>query len=304
MGLSLYNIKKWWRMITHRSILHVNQGEGRCYSFESLQGYYNDLTEKVLKDKENYSSLEVIKAEDGTGKEKYDFSIAIFQYALASYDLMLLHQDEELMKNKFLVHLKWAFDNQEENGSWRTFQRLNSDHPYSSMAQSEGASVLLRGYVLTKDNKYLVAAKKALDFMLLPLADGGTTKYDNSGLIEYEFTYLPYVFNGWIFSIFGLMDYVVLTKDEFYLEKLNMSLSMFEQELPKMDCKYWSLYSNDNKIASLFYHKLHIAQLKVLYKYTGNDIYRIYYEKFEKYQSKRLNRFRAFLKKAFQKVFK
>ena len=32
MGISLYKIKKWYKMMTGKSISHVNQGVGTCYS--------------------------------------------------------------------------------------------------------------------------------------------------------------------------------------------------------------------------------------------------------------------------------
>ena len=50
MGISLYKIKKWYKMMTGKSISHVNQGVGTCYSKTEVAGYYNDLTEKVTKD--------------------------------------------------------------------------------------------------------------------------------------------------------------------------------------------------------------------------------------------------------------
>ncbi|UVV60083.1 D-glucuronyl C5-epimerase family protein [Bacteroides thetaiotaomicron] len=45
------------------------------------------------------------------------------------------------------------------------------------MAQGEGASLLIRAYVQFKEEKYLSAAKKAIDFMLLSNTEGGCTEY-------------------------------------------------------------------------------------------------------------------------------
>lgn len=47
MGISIYKIKKWTKMLTGRSISHVNQGMGKIYSKDDIRGYYNNLTEKV-----------------------------------------------------------------------------------------------------------------------------------------------------------------------------------------------------------------------------------------------------------------
>ena len=301
MGLSLWNIKKWWKMLRHKSLLHVNQGVGKCYSFESIQGYYNDLTEKVTKDTAHYDSVEVITVADGHGKQIL-FPIAIFQYGLGAYDLFLQGVDEELMKKKFLCQLEWAYDNQKEDGSWDNFGYSLPDAPYSAMAQGEGASLLIRGYELTKDEKYLKAAKKAIDFMLLPKENGGTAEINEDSIYLYEFTCYPVVFNGWIFAIFGLVDYLIISKDQAYGEILSKTLDTLVRELPRMDNGYWSMYRKDNTIASPFYHDLHIAQLKVLYDYTGNEAFEELCTRFEAYKKKRRYRRKAFYVKAWQKL--
>ena len=70
-----------------------------------------------------------------------------------------------------------------------------------------------------------------------------------------------------------------------------------------MDNGYWSMYRNDKRIASPFYHDLHIAQLSVLYKFTKKNCYKFYADKFKYYKTKWWNRKRAFIKKSFQKLF-
>lgn len=304
MGLSIKNIKKWWKMINGKSIGHVQQNIGKIYSFKEIKGYYNDLTNKVLKDNENYNKLEVIKYKEN----KEYFPIAVFQYGLACYDLFLLKGDDyQLMEQKFLIHLDWCYKQQLDDGSWKNFIEDYPNTPFSSMAQGEGASLLIRGYIHTKDKKYLLAAKKAIDFMLQPINEdknGGTAVEDENNLYLYEFTCFPYVYNGWLFSIFGLIDYVILTNDKTIKEKLNKTINTFLKILPNMDNGYWSMYRNDKTIASPFYHRLHIAQLKIMYEYTNNELFLKYAQLFEKYESKKINKIRAFIKKAFQKVFR
>ena len=50
MGLSIYNIKKWTKMFLGKSVLHVKQDLGQKFSPGELNGYFNNLTEKVKKD--------------------------------------------------------------------------------------------------------------------------------------------------------------------------------------------------------------------------------------------------------------
>ena len=55
-------------------------------------------------------------------------------------------------------------------------------------------------------------------------------------------------------------------------------------------------------MTSPFYHKLHIAQLKAMYQITNIDIFKEMSLKFEKYESKKINRIRAFCVKGIQKI--
>lgn len=298
MSISLYKIKKWYKMLTGKSISHVNQSVGTCYSKEEIAGYYNDLTEKVNKDNPD---ILVPKYYVDTGEEIF-FSIGIFQYGLAAFDLYL-KTDEELFKKKFLACADWAISNQEENGGWKTFIYKNPDKPYSSMAQGEGISLLVRCYKHTNEKKYLLSAEKAKDFMLKSIENGGTTEYIGDDVYFYESTYMPLVLNGWIFSIWGIYDFCKLTHDAEALQILNRSLDSLIKKLPDFDIKYWSKYADNKSVCSPFYHKLHIEQLKVMYDLFGESIFNEYAQKWQGYLNKRANRIRAFIVKAFQKIF-
>ena len=288
-------------MLTNKSIDHVKQGVGLVYSFDCIKGYYNDLTKKITKDKKNYKSTNVITISTET-KSNIFFPIAIFQYGLGSYDLYLLNKDADLMKTKFLSHLNWAYENQNNDGSWNNFDFIYPDYPFSAMAQGEGASLLIRGFVETKNIKYLAAAKKAIDFMLVPISKGGTAEYFDGDLILYEFTCFPYVYNGWIFAIFGLIDYVIATNDKEYKDITIRAIESLSNRINEMDVGYWSRYRKDDLIASPFYHNLHIAQLEILSKYTGNTIYKFLIKKFNNYKHNPFKRVKAFFIKVKQKL--
>lgn len=297
MGISVYKIKKWCKMLAGKSISHVNQGIGRNYSKISLQGYYNDLTEKVTNDAEEI--LVPIYSVD-TGDTIY-FSIGIFQYGLGSYDLYLQTKDNLYIK-KLLSCAEWAIENQQSNGGWITFEYDNREQPYSSMAQGEGISLLIRAYIATGENKYLDCAHKAKDFMLLSLNNGGTTRYDGQDVYLLEYTYDSVVLNGWIFSLWGLYDYCLFFDDTETKKVLDATLETLKKKLPDFDIGYWSKYDDGKRITSPFYHRLHIAQLKVMYDLTGDAIYKEYADKWEKYLNSPLKKARAFIVKAIQKI--
>ena len=300
MALSIYNIKKWIRMLRGKSIQHVNQGVGRCFSVSEIKGYYNDLTEKVsenqLLDK---NGIPLFNAENG--KTIY-FPIMIFQYGLGAYDLYLLENKKQMLE-RMLKCANWALENQEESGGWRNFENEYPKTPYSSMAQGEGISLLVRAYTETKEKKFLFAAKEAVDFMLTDINKGGTTEYVDNDLFLHEFTHLSTVLNGWIFSLFGLYDYLLIGKDVDVKDKFLKSVDTLEKTLKHYDNGYWSMYNLSGMITSPFYHKLHIAQLQVMYDLTSRETFQEYVDKWKNYQKSFFKKSKAFIKKAIQKVF-
>lgn len=297
MGVSLYKIKKWYRMLAGKSISHVNQGVGTCYSKTNVAGYYNDLTEKVTRDNPD---ILVPKYHVDTGEEIY-FSIGIFQYGLAAYDLYL-KSGEDTYKKKLLACADWAVDNQQNDGSWVTFSYENPEHPYSSMAQGEGISMLIRAHIVTGNEQYMTATRKAKDFMLKPISEGGVTDYQGDDVYLYECTHNPLILNGWIFSLWGLYDYSKYIEDDRVKVVLNSTLKSLKKKLPEFDIKYWSKYEDGKRICSSFYHKLHIAQLSVMYDLFGDEIYKEYADKWEVYQRSFWKPKKAFVKKVLQKI--
>ncbi len=99
------------------------------------------------------------------------------------------------------------------------------------------------------------------------------------------------------------MDYCKYFNDVAVNEVLHKSLKSLEKYLHKFDLPFWSRYEFGKRISSPFYHKLHIAQLNVMYDLTGVAIYKNYADKWQKYQENWFYRKLAFVIKAFQKVF-
>lgn len=300
MALTLYNIKKWILMLSGKSIMHVNQGVGRCYSVGDIFGYYNDLTEKVTKDPLTLCSDHppMVKIESG---ETIYFSIAVFQYGLGAYDLYLQRNDIVYLE-KFWQCVQWAIQTQGKMGESKTFSHVYPNAPYSAMAQGELCSLLLRAYRETKDLEYLARAEKAIDFMLTPVELGGTAKYENDQIIFLEYTELAPVLNGWIFALFGLYDLTLVCDDKKYNHILQKAVISLKNNLCKFDNGYWSLYDLDNKITSPFYHRLHIAQLEALYTLFRMEEFKWYMDKWNDYQRNRFNVWKAFIVKSIQKI--
>ena len=301
MGVSLFKLKKWTNMLRGNSVYHVDQDEGKHYSKTEVKGFYNNFTDKVLlfgKDDDEVPTTVV-----DTGETIY-FSIAIFQYGLASYDLYLASdKKDKSMYDKVIACANWGVDNQQEDGSWVTFAYEKPAYPYSAMAQGEGVSLLIRAYNETGDEKYMVCFKKAMAFMLTSFEEGGPTLYNSDGVFLYECPKDPLILNGWIFSFWGLWDYCLTVKEDKRAKNvLDSTLETMVKWLPKFDLSYWSMYEDGKRICSPFYHKLHVAQLNVMYDLTEREEFKYYANRWNKFQHNWLYRKIAFVKKAVQKI--
>ena len=288
-------------MLTGKSVWHVNQDIGKCFAKDEIRGYYNNMTEKVTRMPDLLDSDEMPKLNLTEGKFTY-FPVAIFQYGLGCYDLWLQTKDERYIR-KFIQCVEWTMAHQDEKGRWNNFSHYCPETPFGSMAQGEAASLLIRAYVHTKEQKYLDAAKRALDFMLLPLEDGGTTKYVDDDAYLMEYTFKGMVLNGSIFSWWGLYDFVLATGDNGkYMEAMDKILKSLIKVLPLYKCTYWSMYSEDGLIASPFYHNLHVAQMQAMYQLTGEPVFDEYAKRWEHQQKNPFCKSLAFVKKSIQKI--
>jgi hypothetical protein len=296
MSVNRYNIKKWFLMLTGRSLAHVEQGIGKVYSKNSIKGYYNDLTKKVTR-----SNFELIPIETVANGQQLYVATEIFQYGLGAYDLFLITKQHQYL-NKFKACLEWAVLNQQEDGSWNNFYYVYPGNPYSAMTQGEGISLLLRGYVFFHNNNYMLCAQKAVSFLIKDVNEGGTSRYEGDGLVLLEYTHLPLVLNGWIFALFGLLDFQKVTHDETITVLLYDTMSTMKKKLPEFDNGYWSMYDNVSIIASPFYHKLHIALLNVMGDLFDDPCFFEYAKKFNDYTKKPSYRIKSFVKKVLQKI--
>lgn len=301
MGLSIYNIKKWAKMLTGTSILHVNQGVGKIYSKKNIKGYYNDLTEKVLKCKEfNEKGLPVIKSESG---QSLTYPVTIFQFGLGAYDLYLISGEKKYL-DLFYRAVNWAILHQDKNGAWNAnaLEDKKSKALYSGMLQGEAISLLCRAYEVRKKNEYLEAIQRAIKILIKPVEQGGTARYIKDEIYFLEYTNQPVILNGWIFAVFGIFDYLLLESDHEIEEIWKKTIVTLKRHLKDFDNGFWSMYNIETYICSPFYHKLHIALLHVLYNITDEKIFLYYSKKWNRYNSFTKNKTKAFLIKSYQKI--
>lgn len=300
MGITKRRIKKWFLMLTGKSVFHVNQTIGKFFSTCELKGYFNSLIEKVTRQPE-FLEVGLMPSYKNTKGDNFVFPVAVIQYGLGCYDLYLETKEEKYFRKTFEC-ADWITSLQNKNGSIPNFTDEHKEAPFGAMCQGEAASLLLRCFIESREKKYLDCAKKSLDFMLLDKNEGGVSSYDDGMLTLLEFTFSEPVLNGWIFALFGLFDYLLVEYNEKYANAYHNTFDNLVNSLHLFDCKYWSMYDLSGRISSPFYHRLHIAQLEALYRISNNDIIYSYLTKWKKNNRSPFKKTIAFVKKVLQKI--
>lgn len=243
--------------------------------------------------------------------------IAIAQYGLGNYNLFRRSSDPA-RRRRYLLAADWLAANLEQNSAglwvwnhhfdWEYRSRLRA--PWQSgLAQGQGISLLLRAHKETTGLGYLQAAQRAWLALQKTVSEGGVVFVDEHGhkwIEEYLVNPPTHILNGFIWASWGVYDYWLATRDERAHQDFRDAVETLAHHLSDYDTGFWSLYEQSGTrlkmMASPFYHRLHIAQLKVLYQLTGNQTFARYAGLWESYQRNPANRARALLYKTIFKL--
>ena len=244
--------------------------------------------------------------------------IAIAQYGLGNYNLFCRTRNDE-RRQKFLRAADWLVANLEQNsfGLWVWNHHFDWEYRtplkapwYSGLAQGQGISVLVRAYLVTENDTYLNAARKAFEPFLKTTDKGGVAYLDENGhtwLEEYIVFPPTHILNGFIWASWGVYDYYLATRESIAKRLFEQSIETLEANLEKYDAGFWSLYELSGTrlkmLASPFYHRLHIVQLRILHRLTGKSIFNEYAERWAMYQNSRFKRIEALIYKSIFKLF-
>lgn len=250
--------------------------------------------------------------------------LAVAQYGLGNWNLYLKTKDKKYLEIA-KTQADWLVENLEPNPSvssgqgeklwvwkhkfrWHYKQWLEAGW-YSAHSQGTGISLLARLYKETGDKRYFEAARKAFVALNTEIKNGGTRFIDengNSWLEEYLVNPPTHILNGFLWALWGLYDYWLLTKEEEAKKLFDACVLTLENNLSKYDAGYWSLYDLSKQflkmLASPFYHSLHIVQLRVMHILTGEEVFKNYSERFDNYTKGWFKRKRAFIYKAIFKL--
>jgi hypothetical protein len=161
---------------------------------------------------------------------------------------------------------------------------------YSGMAQGQALSLFIRTYKLTGDEKFLELSNKVYHSFTNMKGEGyqpWVSCIDSNGnlwLEEYPRELPCFTLNGMIFGIYGLYDYYRITQKEKVKKYIQASLTTIKENIHKYRNKggvsYYCLKHQNFNATNPDYHKVHIRQLKMLYKITGDMYFKEMREKF------------------------
>ena len=247
--------------------------------------------------------------------------IAIAQWGLANYNLFCQTNDEARWQ-KTLQAADWLAANLEQNahGLWVWNHHFDWEYRdtlktpwYSGLAQGQGVSLLLRVHAHTGSRKYQSAAQKAFVALKRPIAEGGVLfedvsedKEKNLWIEEYLVNPPTHILNGFIWALWGVFDFWLACADASAKNIFDRGVETLIRSLPQFDTGYWSLYEQSGTrlkmLASPFYHRLHIVQLRVMSMLTGDARYEVVANRWEGYAHRRRNRTRALVEKSIFKL--
>jgi heparosan-N-sulfate-glucuronate 5-epimerase len=234
--------------------------------------------------------------------------IAIAQWGLGNYNLYRQAQSPERLQ-KILAASDWLCAHLEQNAhglwvwnhhfDWEYRTTLKSPW-YSGLAQGQGMSLLVRAHAETGSAKYLNAANRAFQSFLVSTAEGGVSFTDERGDLwfeEYIVSPATHILNGFIWAMWGVRDFSLATGNSSAHDLFTRAVATLRTNLHRYDLGFWSLYEESGTrlpmLASGFYHRLHIVQLRVMHRLTGDKVFADYADRWESYARSRSRRTRA-----------
>jgi heparosan-N-sulfate-glucuronate 5-epimerase len=238
--------------------------------------------------------------------------VGTIQWALGSYEHYLAGAGEEWLDAARLCADELIGMQEQAGlqvGGWihrHPFSHTFSLRPpwLSAMAQGEAASLMVRLFAETGEERYAEAARYALLPLELDAADGGVrTVLDGRAYPEEYPTNPPsFVLNGGIFAMWGLYDVGVGLGEPGTLAAFHEAVDTLAVNLHRWDLGYWSRYDlfphPVPNVASSFYHDLHVKQLQVTHRLAPRPELTRTAERWAEYETSPLNRGHAFAGKA------
>jgi hypothetical protein len=234
--------------------------------------------------------------------------IAVSQWGLGNFNFFLRGKDTE-RKRKSVAAADWLVKHLEPNSfgvpvwnhmfDWEYRTPLKAPW-YSGLAQGQGISLLVRTARETGKPEYLEAASRAFDSFSKSTQEGGVVFTDERGDVwfeEYIVSPPTHILNGFIWAAWGVYDFFLATGEKSAEQLFTGAVNTLMRNLDGYDLGFWSLYEQSGTrlpmVASPFYHQLHVAQLRIMSRLTGDELFSRYADRWETYARSRTKRTRA-----------
>ena len=245
--------------------------------------------------------------------------IAIAQYGLACWNRWR-RSAEPAWKDRFFHAADWLARNLKENGKKVPVWNHHFDWPYrqtlkapwySGLAQGQGISLLVRAAAQENGRGYSEAAEAAFVSFRRSVDEGGIICRDAEGHLwieEYIVDPPSHILNGFIWALWGVYDFAKWSRGNEARGIFEEAVDTLRVNLRRYDAGYWSLYELPNEgppmLASPYYHSLHIVQLRAMHRLTGEDFFREYADRWQRFKENRLYSALALARKAWYKIWR
>jgi hypothetical protein len=251
----------------------------------------------ITRDSANIFVMDYTKAAMlGVRSAKVYNPIVIAHHSMRAWQKFVAGEKDQLPI--FMDNVNWLVDNQTMEGSWQIHHVVSkgkgqTQPPWiSGLSQGLGISVLAKAFLETNDSMYLKVAERAIKPFTKTLEDDGLL-FEREGTFSFEEypmgEHSPGVLNGHLYALFGLYDLNDFIDDPTVDSLIAIGEDFMVEHVSVFDAGFWSYYSlqqdrkfsNHYHLSSPWYHMLHVAQLKALYRETGNEDFRIMANAFE-----------------------
>lgn len=263
--------------MNRRRLMREPQGKSGFVAADPAAGYYNDLSGVARSYGEAHLALGWL--EMFARRRQFVLPVTMLQLGLGAWQLAQ-QGDDARWQDVARAAAEWTV--LDLDGTGRMLHHQAMPHTYelaagwsSAMAQGQAASLLVRAALTLQRPELLDDAERALAPLLEPGSALVVQTSEGPVLQEYPTTPPSHVLNGWVWALWGLYDVAQARAQtpvgaaaraafEHGVDALVARLPLYEV------AGGWSRYDlyphPISHVASPFYHRLHVQQLRALHE--------------------------------------